>query len=189
MEHEDSLPPQESLPWLRTQRLVLRPMTLDDAADVFAYSADPAVLRYTTGTTPSRPEETQAWLEAALADSATHMWAILLRDSPTVIGAIEFGVPIPGSGSTHYALGRSHWGAGLMTEAVEAVCHWALDALPSMQDITTGVVAENVGSGRVLEKCGFERIGSIVEQWDRHGEPVTLHMYRRLRRPTTITAI
>jgi RimJ/RimL family protein N-acetyltransferase len=157
-------------------------MTLADAADIFAYSADPAVLRYTTGTTPSQPAETQAWLAAALADSATHMWAILLRDSTRVIGAIEFGVPIPGSGSIHYALGRPHWGAGLMTEAVDAVCRWALDALPSMQDITTGVVAENVGSARVLEKCGFERIGSIVEQWDRHGGPVTLHMYRRLRR-------
>src|SRR4051794_7703543 len=181
MDGEDSLPRQESLPWLHTHRLVLRPMTLADAADIFAYSADPAVLRYTTGTTPSRPEETQAWLEAALADPATHMWAILLRDSPTVIGAIEFGVPIPRSGSIHYALSRSHWGAGLMTEAVEAVCRWAIDARPSMQDITTGVVAQNVGSARVLEKCGFERIGSIVEQWNVEAEPVTLHMYRRLR--------
>jgi [ribosomal protein S5]-alanine N-acetyltransferase len=163
-------------------------MALADAPDVFAYSADPAVLRYTTGTTPSRPEETRSWLEAALADPATHMWAMLLHDSPMVIGAIEFGIPIPGSGSIHYALGRSHWGAGLMTEAVEAVCRWAIDALPSMQDITTGVVAQNVGSSRVLEKCGFERIGSIVEQWDRKAEPVTLHMYRRLR-PTTPTSI
>ena len=181
MDGEENLPPQESLPRLHTRRLLLRPMTLADAADIFAYSSDPAVLRYTTGTTPSRPEETQAWLEAALADPATHMWAILLRNSTSVIGAIEFGVPIPGSGSIHYALGRPHWGAGLMTEAVDAVCGWALDALPSIQDITTGVVAENVGSARVLEKCGFERIGSIVEQWDRHREPVTLHMYRRLR--------
>jgi ribosomal-protein-alanine N-acetyltransferase len=181
MDDEDCLPAQASLPWLRTRRLILRPMTLGDAPDVFAYSADPAVLRYTTGTTPSHPEETRSWLEGVLADPATHMWAILLRDSPTVIGAIEFGVPIPGSGSIHYALSRSHWGAGLMTEAVEAVCRWAIDALPSMQDITTGVVAQNVGSARVLEKCGFERIGSIVEQWNGGAEPVTLHMYRRLR--------
>lgn len=181
MHADDRLPPQGSLPWLRTPRLVLRPMTLDDAADVFAYSADPAVLRFTTGTTPTQPEETRAWLESALANPSTHMWAVLLRDSPTVIGAIEFGIPIPGSGSIHYALGRAHWGIGLMTEAVEALCQWALSVLPSIQDITTGVVAENVGSARVLEKCGFAHIGSLVEHWDPHEQPVTLHMYRRLR--------
>ena len=181
MENGDRLPPQDSLPWIRTARLTLRPMTLDDAPDIFAYSADPAVLRYTTGTTPAQPEDTRVWLEGALADPNTHMWAILLSDSPAVIGAIEFGIPLPGNGSIHYALGRSYWGAGLMTEAVEAVCRWAMDALPSLEDITTGVVAENVASSRVLEKCGFEYIGSIVEQWDRQPRPVELRMYRRQR--------
>jgi [ribosomal protein S5]-alanine N-acetyltransferase len=182
MENEARMPPQESLPWIRTARLTLRPMTLGDAADVFGYSADPAVLRYTTGTTPTQPEDTRVWLEEALANPETHMWAILMNDSPRVIGAIEFGIPLPGTGSIHYALGRPYWGVGLMTEAVEAVCRWALDALPSLENITTGVVAENVGSSRVLEKCGFELIGSIVEQWDRKPHPVELCMYRRLRR-------
>jgi len=175
----DQLPTQESLPWLRTPRLVLRPMTLADAGDVFAYAADPEVLRYTTGTTPKRPEETHAWLQAVLADPETHMWAIYLADDPSVIGALEFGMPTPGLGSIHYALGRSHWGAGLMTEAVDAVCRWATNTLPSLREITTSVAAANVRSARVLEKCGFQRVGSAFEVWERHASPIELHVYRR----------
>jgi RimJ/RimL family protein N-acetyltransferase len=72
-------------------------------------------------------------------------------------------MPTPGVGSIHYALGRSHWGAGLMTEAVDAVCRWATD----------------VGSARVLEKCGFQRVGSAFEVWEKDAAPLELHVYRR----------
>ena len=114
-----------------------------------------------------------------LADPETHMWAIYLADDPSVIGALEFGMPTPGLGSIHYALGRSHWGAGLMTEAVDAVCRWATNTLPSLREITTSVAAANVRSARVLEKCGFQRVGSAFEVWERHAAPIELHVYRR----------
>ena len=107
--------------------------------------------------------------------------AIRLAEHPRVIGALEFGVPTPGTGSIHYALGRSYWGAGLMTEAVDAVCRWATDSLPSLREITTSVAAANVASARVLEKCGFERLGSAFESWDKVAEPVELYLYRRER--------
>jgi RimJ/RimL family protein N-acetyltransferase len=160
-------------------------MTLADANDVFAYAADREVLQYTTGATPERPEETHAWLQAVLADPETHMWAIRMAEHPTVIGALEFGVPSPGIGSIHYALGRSYWGAGLMTEAVDAVCRWVMDSFPSLSEITTSVAAANIGSARVLEKCGFERIGSAFDTWEKCAEPVELYVYRRKRGAVT----
>jgi ribosomal-protein-alanine N-acetyltransferase len=160
-------------------------MALTDADDVFAYAADPEVLRYTTGNTPERVEQTHAWLRAALADPETHMWAICLAEHPTVIGALEFGVPRPGVGSIHYALGRSHWGVGLMTEAVDVVCRWAMEWSRALREITTSVAAANIGSARVLEKCGFERIGSAFDSWDKFAEPVELYVYRRNRGAVT----
>ena len=107
------------------------------------------------------------------------MWAIRLADDPSVIGALEFGIPTPGVGSVHYALGRSHWGVGLMREAVDAVCLWATNALPSIREITTSVAAANVRSARVLEKCGFRRVGSAFGIWEKDAERIEVRMYRR----------
>jgi len=175
------LPPQHELPVLTTRRLRLRAMTLGDAPDVFTYASDPEVLRYTTGTTPSRLEDTQQFLEEALADPHGCIWAIRLRDHETVIGGVDFGLSSPESGSIHYVLGRSYWGQGLMTEAVGAVCRWAFGTLPSLRHIETTVAEENVGSARVLEKCGFARVGTKVDRWEKLSEPVRLAVYDRER--------
>jgi RimJ/RimL family protein N-acetyltransferase len=175
------LPPQESLPSLTTSRLVLRAMALRDAPDVFAYAKEPDVLRYTTGTTPRRLEETERFLDGALADPDDRVWAIRFRDQTTVIGGVDFGLSSPEKGSVHYVLARPHWGRRLMTEAVDAVCTWAFATLPSMLDIETAVVEENVGSARVLEKCGFTRVGTTVEQWQKQRDPVRLAIFRRSR--------
>jgi ribosomal-protein-alanine N-acetyltransferase len=176
-----SLPSQLELPVLTTPRLLLRAMTRDDASDVFAYAKDPDVLRYTTGTTPRRLEETQDFLEGAIGAPDGRMWAIRLRDLDTVIGAVEFGLLSLETGSIHYVLGGPYWGRGLMTEAVDAVCTWAFATLPSLLEITTTVVEENIGSARVLEKCGFTRVGTTVEQWQKALEPVRLGIFRRHR--------
>jgi ribosomal-protein-alanine N-acetyltransferase len=175
------LPPQAELPVIRTARLVLRPMTLEDAADVFAYSADPAVLQYTTGITPARLEETESWLRDLLDDPETHMWALRLEDDDRVIGALELGVPSPGVGSVHYAIGRDYWGGGLMTEAVDTICQWAFETLTGMHEISTSVVEANVASARVLEKCRFRRVGTSEERWEKEPEAVRLVQYRRGR--------
>lgn len=175
------LPPQAQLPALTTPRLLLRAMALSDAPDVFAYAKDPEVLRYTTGTTPCRLEETQDFLDGAMTAADGRIWAILRRDMASVIGAIEFSLSSPRVGSVHYVLGRLYWGQGVMTEAVNAVCSWAFATLPSLKEIRTAVVEENVASARVLEKCGFTRVGTSVERWQNHPEPVQLGIFSRSR--------
>jgi [ribosomal protein S5]-alanine N-acetyltransferase len=156
-------------------------MALSDAPDVFAYAKDPEVLRYTTGVAPRHLEETQNFLERALAAGDGRMWAIQLRGHSTVIGAVEFSLLSSDTGSVHYVLGKPHWGHGLMTEAVDAVCGWAFRALPSLLEIKTAAVEENVASARVLEKCGFTRVGTTVEQWQKQPEAVRLAIFRRRR--------
>jgi RimJ/RimL family protein N-acetyltransferase/ketosteroid isomerase-like protein len=175
---EMGLPAQAELPVIETARLVLRPMRIGDAKDVFAYASDPEVLRYTTGTTPMRLEETERWLRDALADPETHMWAIVMPNDPIVVGAIEFGVS-RSVGSVHYALSRPHWGKGLMTEAVGALCGWAFDAVLGLERIETSVVEMNVASARVLEKCGFRRVGVAEDRWEKLSQPVELILFRR----------
>jgi RimJ/RimL family protein N-acetyltransferase len=60
-----------------------------------------------------------------------------------------------------YALRRSAWGKGYMTEAVQLVCAWAFANLP-LQEIYAEVHPDNRPSQRVLEKSGFSRHPEMV---------------------------
>ena len=175
------MPPLDHPPLLETARLVLRPIELSDAADVFAYAADPSVLRYTTAVPPTRVEETEAWLRSVLVDSQTLMWAIRLTTSSAVIGVIELGMLSAATTSVHYALARNHWGRGLMTEAVKAISRWAFDAFPDLQEITTSVAEANRGSVRVLDKCGYEQFAVVEEHWSKEPQPVPCLHFRLTR--------
>jgi RimJ/RimL family protein N-acetyltransferase len=63
-----------------------------------------------------------------------------------------------------YWLGREYWGRGLATKALGEL----------IQELERPVYAEvattNVGSVRVLEKCGFEVIETTTEQDEAFGD-------------------
>ena len=54
-----------------------------------------------------------------------------------------------------YWLARKHWGKGIMTEAVKLMETRGRKKF-GLRRIYAGVFAYNIGSKRVLEKCGFE---------------------------------
>lgn len=54
-----------------------------------------------------------------------------------------------------YWLGREHWGKGLATRALEAFLE-----IETTRPLHAAVAADNAGSIRVLEKCGFVRAGA-----------------------------
>ena len=54
-----------------------------------------------------------------------------------------------------YWIGRSYWGRGIATNALEALL-----TLDGSRPMHARVAADNVASRRVLEKCGFQVIGT-----------------------------
>lgn len=61
-----------------------------------------------------------------------------------------------------YWLGRAYWGRGVATEALRMF----LAEHETTRPVYAYVATHNVASVRVLEKCGFERIGSAVAGHD-----------------------
>jgi [ribosomal protein S5]-alanine N-acetyltransferase len=106
------------------------------------------------------------------------MYAIILTPSPTTtateadaaeneekcIGNIEF---VPGTDihsrtfKLGYWLGREYWGKGIMSEVVTAFVDWIWRTFERVVRIEAGVHDFNKGSGRVLEKVGFVREGTL----------------------------
>ena len=59
-----------------------------------------------------------------------------------------------------YWLGESHWGRGIVTEAVTALTEWAFRELP-LTRVYALPLASNPASARVLEKAGLRLEGQF----------------------------
>ena len=67
---------------------------------------------------------------------------------------ISFSFRMEGDLEITYWLGRDYWGKGIATQAL-ALFLGEVDTRP----IHARVAKDNIGSKRVLEKCGFEVVG------------------------------
>ncbi len=99
----------------------------------------------------------QAWQHAATYYWYTN-WLIVLKEENIAVGSACFkGHPDPeGEVEIGYGTYAGYQNRGYMTEAVAALCQWALT-----RERVTAVLAatdpENVPSCKVLEKNGFTR--------------------------------
>ena len=169
-------------PTIQTDRLLLQPFTRADAGDVFAYASNPNVSRFTTWQTHQSIEDSYAFIDMVLARPPhQHTWAIRLRDDPrgpAVIGAIEFGTRDDGiEAQIDYVLAEPFWNRGLITEAYRAVIAFGWRNYPSVQRVISCTLKENVGSQRVMEKCGLKFERTKMYRWAKCPEPVEQLQY------------
>ena len=112
-----------------------------------------------------RPEFWEAECERAVdefEEGGVVRWLLTLRDAPhVVIGRVNYTQIARGpfqSCMLGYAIDAAHQGRGLMREALEAtIAH--VFAVLRLHRIQANFVPDNVRSGRLLDKLGFEREG------------------------------
>ena len=156
---------------IQTPRLLLRRYKLTDAEDVYAYARDPEWGRFLiTIEPPYERRHADAFVAShVLKDWRTeHTWA--LEHEGRVVGGLGLRpVHRHARAELGYALARSLWGRGLMTEAVTAVVDEAFRRLP-IRKICAIAIAANVGSTRVMEKVGMQREALLRQHRVQHGE-------------------
>ncbi len=172
-------------PSLTTERLILRPFKLEDAADLEELGNDPDVTaKMSRGDIPSRGAG-GVWIENR------HFWydkgegvdfAITLRDSGEFIGTINMGVEYLGSDSMQlgFWLGKSHWNKGYCTEAALAALAFGFDEL-DLHRIYARHFVSNPAAGKVLEKIGMTYEGTLREAIKKSGVFESLACYGILR--------
>jgi RimJ/RimL family protein N-acetyltransferase len=145
---------------LVTERLRLRPATLDDLDAWLAISRDAETVWW--GEPSSTLEDARASLERQIANQEHYgfsLWPVELTLAGTVIGAaglqhladseeIEVG----------YRFRREHWGQGYATEAARAAIRFAFDEL-DLDRVVAVTLPTNKGSRRVMKKCGMSFVG------------------------------
>ena len=83
-------------------------------------------------------------------------WLLLRKADRIVVGAVDFKAPpnIQGEVEIGYGLGGAHERRGYMTEAVEALCAWALER-KDVGSILAETERKNRPSQNVLRRCNF----------------------------------
>jgi ribosomal-protein-alanine N-acetyltransferase len=162
---------------LLTDRLILRDITEEDAELLFALDSDPAVMRY-IGHRPALdveayrertrtvylPQQTHPWHGVRIVlDRASREFLgwVFIRPATDSKDAREMGWTSPGEMELGYRYRRVAWGRGIATEAAKPLVEIAL-ADSATTVVVACALASNVGSIRVLEKLGLERVGAVL---------------------------
>jgi ribosomal-protein-alanine N-acetyltransferase len=173
------------LPVLETPRLRLRKLTLTDADDVFAYASDPEVTRYMLWSPHASIEDSGKFIKVAIERYNKGMvapWGIEHKGDRKIIGTCDFISWFPEHSRTEigYALSRSYWGRGIMTEAVTHIiaCGFGRKNVNRIQAMCE---IPNVGSARVMEKSGMVFEGILRQYMQNRGACRDVKMYAILK--------
>ena len=146
----------------RTNRLILRRVTLADAEAIYAtYAQDLDVTRYVLWQPHRHIGETREFLRRCVngwEDGSEFTWAICLADN-TLIGSIALQIEGFKAG-TGYVLARPYWGNGYTSEALQAIVDWTMQQ-PAIYRLWAVCDCENPASARVMEKAGMTREGTL----------------------------
>lgn len=168
------------LPVLETPRLILRPLKMSDAKDIYAYSKDPAVSRYVLWETHRSIADSKLYLrymKRRYSAGQPSSWGIVLKETGRVVGTIGFMNFSEEHSVTEvgYCLAKPQWGQGIMTEALRAVIAMAFDKL-HVHRVEALFDVHNPASGRVMEKCGMKREGVMRQRVFNKGHYVDVEM-------------
>jgi RimJ/RimL family protein N-acetyltransferase len=153
------------------QVVTLRDVREEDLPIFCEHQMDPAGIQMAAFTPdlPNDPAAYMARLRKNLANESVIQKTILSNGQ--VIGSIACYGP-PDEREITYWLGTEYWGKGLATRALEQfipLCGRPLYARAAK---------DNLGSIRVLEKCGFQRIGEETSFANARGREIEEVIYR-----------
>jgi RimJ/RimL family protein N-acetyltransferase len=149
--------------FLKTERIGFSKWTKEDTALAMSLWGDPEVTRYICATGKFSKQDILKRLSLEMENDGRYSlqyWPIFsladgeflgccgLRPHDMEKSIFELG----------YHLGSGHWGKGYATEAAGAVIHYAFDTLQA-SNLIAGHHPQNEGSGKVLAKLGFHRLG------------------------------
>ena len=143
---------------ITTQRLLLRAIRESDYMDMYEYTSKEEVARYVSWSPHKRMEDTMAlcqmWAEE-YAKTDRYNWAIVFNGK--VIGNIDVGKIVDENAFLGWQIDSIYWNKGIVTEAATAVRDF-LFAKVGVVGIYASYIAENIGSGRVMQKIGMKEI-------------------------------
>ena len=172
---------------LETERLIIRDWLVKDVSDAQEYASDPEVSRYMDWG-PNSFRETKDFIRDAISQAKEKPrrgfeLAIYLKEESRVVGGIGLSVKdlVYSTAMLGYALNKDYWQKGIASEAALALLGFAFRDL-DLHRVYATTDTKNLGSQKVLEKCGFRKEGHMIENMQVKGIWRDTYLYAILKR-------
>ena len=144
---------------IETKRLIITEMNMDMAEDVHKNSLDEDIRKFVPDEVFETIEEAREIVEFIMSGyeskEGPFIYALITKDADKNIGYVQLAPIDDGKWEIGYHVAKAYTGKGYATEAVKAFLPVIAEYVATSE--VYGIhLQENVASGRVLEKCGFE---------------------------------
>jgi 8-oxo-dGTP diphosphatase len=178
-------PPEPSFAPLVTERLILRPLRPEDAAELHRLVNDWEVAKNLARVPFPYPRElADEWIastRARLAAGEGYDLAIVGRDEQggeVLVGCVGLRLDpaAPRVAELGYWVGRRYWGHGVAAEAAGRLLRWGLAHL-DIDHVEADALPDNARSAAVLRRIGFREAGERVMQFLSRGGPMPVRRF------------
>jgi [ribosomal protein S5]-alanine N-acetyltransferase len=156
-----------TLPVLKTKRLVLRQLVVDDATELFKMLSHEEVMRYWSSGPHQSVDETRSYIEWNADANAEHKCWAVTTDGELAIGWVILLPRRKHSFELGYILSRDQWRRGYLIEAASAVLDYAFREL-AVHRVMADTDPDNIASIGLLKKLGFQQEGYLRSEWETH---------------------
>lgn len=155
----DHLP---AIPVLESQRLKLRPITLNNACALFNYAKNENMTKYVPWKAHKSINDSIGFINSLLQEYkqfSSLMWAVQLKDDETntMIGTCGFIRYFAHTKCWEigYAFNPKEWGKGYAKEALLTAINYGFESTDSIR-IEGSCVKENIASAKTMESVGMK---------------------------------
>jgi ribosomal-protein-alanine N-acetyltransferase len=148
---------------LKTERLILRPISENDIENIHKLHCLDETDRFNTSGIPSNINETknivEKWIfENNLENNKSFTFAVELNEEKEFIGliGINLGKEKYRNAEVWFKYDYNYWNRGFATESLKKIIKFGFQTL-KLHRIEAGCAIENIGSISVLEKVGMLR--------------------------------
>lgn len=159
---------------LETNRLILRPLTLEDAVLVEEYASDYDVAKTTLSIPHPYPKGSAKQFISSMLEAEKEgkiaIFAVVSKENDCLIGVINLNLNTAFErGELAYWIGKPFWGKGYGTEAADALIKLGFEEF-HLNRIFAAAFASNPGSWRIMEKLGMKYEGTLRQHIFKWGE-------------------
>jgi [ribosomal protein S5]-alanine N-acetyltransferase len=173
---------------LETDRLVLRPLTLDDVDLLWPDISDPEIARQMAWEAHTERSQTLDFLRSEIARRESgkgFTWAVIKDGSfcgiISLIGLLRQHRALTyDKAELAYWISRKYQRQGIMTEAGRRVVQFAFDDL-KLHKLFVSHFSGNLASENLIKRLGFRYVGEQVEEFQKDGVWYNHKLYELLR--------
>ena len=141
---------------IETERLILRPIAMEDAEAIFVWASDPVVNKYMIYPLHKDISTTREWISKINHDNVDEYEMVFVyKETGEVIGSGGMEYDKEGDfWNIGYNIRHDYWGRGLVPEAMKGLINHVRGER-KVRAIRGSFAKENKKSGRVMEKLGM----------------------------------